>query len=279
MLDQIFILAQKQNDYSAFGAAMMFFIAMAILAIVSSIPGVNIGFRAVGPPHLKARYKVILKKHFDYYNRLDHKNQRVFEGRVQHFINIKHFIPRSMQHVTAEMKVLIAASAIQLTFGLPKVYLSHFKRILIYPDNYYSVINKVYHKGEVNPLVRTIVLSWKNFVEGYYDKSDGINLGLHEMAHALRLENYIFNDEYNFFDEKVLHLWGELANVEIMNIRQGESSMFRSYGAIDQEEFFAVVIENFFERSKLFFDSCPELYNLTVRLLNQNPLELLHHDQ
>ena len=93
------------------------------------------------------------------------------------------------------MTAMIASSAIQLTFGLPKINLKHFERILIYPDEYYSTINKQYHKGEVNPRLKAIVVSWKAFVAGYADPHDGINLGLHEMAHALKLENIIKNGE------------------------------------------------------------------------------------
>ena len=37
-----------------------------------------------------------------------------------------------------EMKALIGGAAIQLTFGHPSIYFTHFKRILVYPDSYYS---------------------------------------------------------------------------------------------------------------------------------------------
>lgn len=269
-----FILLQNSSQ-DALGTVLMIGIAIFLLAIFSSIPGINIGFRAFGLPPIKERYRAVLNEHSDFYKMLPPKEKKLFEGRVQHFINIKDFIPRSIDGVTAQMKALIAASAIQITFGLPKVYLSHFKRILIYPDNYYSTINKVYHKGEVNPLAKLIVLSWRSFVEGYLDRTDGINLGLHEMAHALRLENLIMNDEYQFFNESDLDLWSFFAKKEIVAMRRGEVSMFREYGAANEEEFFAVVIENFFERTRMFSDYCPDLYQATVKLLNQNPLEYI----
>ncbi len=274
MVCQEFILLQRLTA-DAVGAGMMMGLAIFLLIVISSIPGVNIGFRFIGLPPIKPRYKRVLEQYSDFYQMLPPKKKKLFEGRVQHFINIKEFIPRRIQKVTEEMKALIAASAIQITFGLPKIYLSHFKRILIYPDDYYSTINKVYHKGEVNPRAKLIVLSWRHFVDGYIDKTDGINLGLHEMAHALRLENYIMNDEYQFFNESDLDLWNFLARKEIKAIRSGEVSMFREYGATDEEEFFAVVIENFFERPRMFSDYCPDLYYATVKLLNQNPLEYL----
>lgn len=175
--------------------------------------------------------------------------------------------------MTMEMKVLIAASAIQLTFGFPRVHLSYFHNILVYPDAYYSTINNRYHKGEVNPRLKAIVLSWKAFVEGYL-QPDGRNLGLHEMAHALRLENRIMNEEYNFLDKRLLNEWEIRASNTMVEIREGRETFFRAYGAHDHEEFFAVAVENFFERSQDFLKQHPLTYRTLANLLKQDPILL-----
>lgn len=185
----------------------------------------------------------------------------------------KKFIPRNIGNVSWEMKVLISASAVQLTFGFPKVKLSHFQNILIYPDSYYSVINQTYHRGEVNPRLKAIVLSWKSFVEGYLSP-DGRNLGLHEMAHALRIENAIRNEEYQFLDPKLLADWELRATHTMEEITNGSETFFRSYGATDREEFFAVAVENFFERPVAFFEKHPLTYKTLARLLRQDPVQL-----
>jgi len=216
------------------------------------------------------RGKKILQKYFEFYIRLNPTQKSQFERRVQHFIRIKKFIPRNMDEVTYEMKVLISACAIQLTFGLPRVYLQHFKRILVYPDNYYSTINKAYHKGEVNPRYGIIVLSWKAFVQGYYEK-EGLNLGLHEMAHALHLENVILNKETNFLDSVTMQEWSHLAKIEMAKIQSGDNSFFRNYGASDEHELFAVAVENFFERPGKFKAGLPNVYAILSKLLNQDP--------
>ncbi len=211
----------------------------------------------------------ILEKHFKFYRNLTFEKRREFEKRVTHFIRSKHFVPRNMRKVTSEMKVCIAASAIQLTYGLPKVYLSHFKYILVYPDEYYSTITKQFHKGEVNPRHQAIVLSWKSYVEGYAYE-EGINLGLHEMAHALHLENTIRNEEFDFLPKEALEKWDKLADGEIEIIKANGGSFFRDYGAVDSYEFFAVAIENFFERPKEFRTYSPALYDTLGEILNQD---------
>ncbi len=219
-------------------------------------------------------YRDILQKYFPYYRLLSASNQGKFERKLCNFLYSKQFIPRQMEAVTIEARILIAASAVQLTFGLPHIYLQHFDKILVYPDEYYSTITKKYHKGEVNPRFGIIVLSWKNLVEGYLQADDSVNVGLHEMAHALRLENIIRNEEYKFFDEGLINRFDEYANEVCMNLN-GHGHFFRPYACTNKDEFFSVAIENFFERSLSFQKHLPELYGILTRLLRQDPLKLM----
>jgi len=216
-----------------------------------------------------------LSRHFRFYQLLPPKSKALFEYRVAKFIRMKEFVPRNMTHVTEEMQVLIAASAIQLTFGYPKVFLSYFRYVIVFPDQFFSNAGQRYHKGEVNPKAKAIVLSWKHFVEGY-SKSDGVNLGLHEMAHALQLENIVMNDEYDFLDSEAIKHWQTLASAEITKMQHDTTSFFREYGASNHAEFFAVAVENFFERPVAFHDYHPALYGALARLLKQDPMLLSH---
>lgn len=221
-----------------------------------------------------SEYKEILEKYFTYYTALSENSKRNFEQKLCYFIYSKKFIPRNTTEVTTEAKVLIAACAVQLTFGLPNIYLRHFRRILVYPDNYYSSITRRFHKGEVNPAFGVIVLSWKSFADGYIYPSDSVNLGLHEMAHALRLENIIHNEEYQFFDEDLIDQLDDYAR-QICTVPDNlDSLFFRAYACTNAHEFFAVAVENFFERPLKFKTALPELYSILVKLLNQDPLAL-----
>ncbi|MCZ8217058.1 MAG: zinc-dependent peptidase, partial [Cyclobacteriaceae bacterium] len=76
-------------------------------------------------------YIETLNKYFFYYQKLTEKDKREFEQRMMHFLMTKKFIPRNFETVTDEMKATIAATAVQLTFGLPTFYFLHFKKILI----------------------------------------------------------------------------------------------------------------------------------------------------
>jgi len=221
-------------------------------------------------------YRPFLSQYFPFYNSLNTKDKQTFERRVQKFIDLKQFIPRGgIKEITPEMKALIAGSAIQLTFGYPGIYFLHFWRILIYPDNYYSTITRNYHKGEVNRR-GLIVLSWKSFKEGFSNQADGLNLGFHEMAHALRLINIVDNEEYGFYDREVMNEFDKEARHEMIKLTNSphEKSLFRSYGTVNLDEFFSVAIECFFERSYEFRQYNPKLYGLLSAILKIDPDKL-----
>ena len=228
---------------------------------------------AAGLKPLSRERKAILAKYFFYYNRLSIRDKRKFEYRVNRFLHSKSFIGRGLE-ITEEMKVLISASAIKITFGLPFLYLSNFYKIAVYPDAYYSRINQNYHYGEVNPRLGIILLSWKNFVDGYLDNDDNRNLGIHEMAHALHFENKIRNDEHNFLHPWLLQKWDALAAREMAKIRRGEQHFFREYAGTNEYEFFAVSMEYFFESPHEYLLHLPELFEVKSLLLQQNPIKL-----
>ncbi len=218
-------------------------------------------------------YKDILSRYSKYYKRLSHGDKNKFERKVCNFLYSKRFIPRNMDSVSIEARLLIAASAVQLTFGLPNIYLQHFDKILVYPNEYYSSITRKYHKGEVNPRFGIIVLSLNNLEAGYTGSNGSLNLGLHEMAHALRLENIIRQKEYKFFDENLVRKLDEYGARICVDL-EAHANFFRPYACTNAHEFFSVAIENFFERSAPFQEQIPELYLILTRLLGQDPLKL-----
>jgi MtfA peptidase len=54
-------------------------------------------------------------------------------------------------------------------------------------------------------------------------------------------------------------------------------SFFRDYASMDDHEFFAVAVENFFERPHEFEKNHPELFQVLGALLNQEPPLITDH--
>jgi len=180
----------------------------------------------------------VLTDNFVVYKMLGEKDRQIFEKRVWRFIKMKDFrAARSLGVITDEMRVMVAASAIQITFGYPGVYFNHFQTIILFADEYYSAITGRYHEGEVNA-GGAIVLSWKNFKSGFSNLTDGRNLALHEMAHALRLTNIVDNDEYDFIDRDTMNSFELIAVSEMQKIEKGVNPFFIALGAANKDEFY-----------------------------------------
>ncbi|MGV7107061.1 zinc-dependent peptidase [Flavobacterium sp. U410] len=213
----------------------------------------------------------ILQQQFEFYQKLKPKQKQYFEHRVATFINKYPFYGKEGVEVTDEMKVLISATAVMLTFGMRRFTFDVIDKIIVFPDVYYSAMNENYHKGEFNPLIKAIVFSWKHFKEGYKITTDNLNLGLHEFGHVLHYQGLkstdtsstIFSVTYDEIMQQVKH--------PPNHKRLVESNYFRIYAYTNDFEFIAVILEHFFETPNQFQAEFPELYLKVKTMINYNP--------
>lgn len=220
---------------------------------------------------LNASQKSILEKEFSFYNKLSKTHKSYFEHRLASFIKDKDFIGRQGVTVSEEMKVLISATAVMLTFGFRDFYISLISKIVIYPNEFYSQTNNTYHKGEFNPKLKALVLSWEDFKKGFEDNHDNINLGIHEFTHAIHLNSLkerdisstIFSDSFNELSET-------LSNDESLRNELITSNYLRKYAFTNRFEFLAVAIESFIETPKEFKSQFPKIYKVVKQMLNFN---------
>lgn len=208
-----------------------------------------------------------------YYQLLPPDKREQFMRRAWIFYKEKQFVARGFASVSFHMRAVIASYAAQITFGLPDIRLKHFRTIVVYREQYKSTITHQFHKGETHR-DGAIVFSWMDLAKGHNNTSDGVNLALHELAHALHLENIIVNGEHDFLDKVALHHFRELAEQEIANIKLFPAHFLRNYGATNDHEFFAVCVESFFERPTAFKKELPHVYDALSRILMQDPCNM-----
>ncbi len=194
----------------------------------------------------------------------------LFERRAAHFIAAKSFEPRNMAAVTDEMKALIAACAVQITFGFSRYLFDDFYKIVVYPDNFhYSHYQKPF-RGFVSDR-GVIALSWQSFREDYQVYNDGVNIGLHELAHAIKLEKLTFDMDFTFYDN--MAEWEDVVETQMERIRHKRPYTFRKTGLINQDEFFSVAVEAFFEIPEEVRKNFPQLFEQLCYIMNQNPVQ------
>ncbi len=221
---------------------------------------------------LSEEQKSYLSKYHPYYQQLSSTYRTEFEKRTALFICGRKFTPKgTIAEVSELQKVLIGAAMVQLTFGLKPLYFPRFKHIMLYPGEYINPFTKKAHRGEATNR-GFMVLSWKHFLEGYAFPSDALNLGIHEMAHALRIEDRTSHDgEHQFIDPKHWREWDRNAIPIFKAVGEGSQTFLRKYASENSEEFFAVCVEYFFEKPEDFRKNLPILYSSMVKILNQDP--------
>lgn len=222
------------------------------------------------PPEKLAAMQVYLKDH-PYFQNLSPKGKTRFMYRTLNVMVNKNFIGKGIA-VTEEMRVRLSACVVQLTFGLKEYTLPHYDRIYIFPEDYYHPLMRQRLKGGtyVNGMIS---FSWKDFVEGFADPFDHFNLGLHEFAHALKLEiNHGEKPDERFSD--LFPEWHTRGKYELEKMKITSKPYLRDYAATNIDEFFAVSVEYFFERPEEFKSAMPELFSHLCWLLNQNPLHV-----
>lgn len=211
----------------------------------------------------------LLCRYNPYYRSLNKMGRDRFLRRVLLFMEAKKF-----EYIDVEpdesMPLLVSAAAVQLTFGLEQYRLDYFRTIHILRDKYrYGPYNMPF-EGHVSE--DGIYLSWNHFIREFTDYSDGQNVGLHEMAHALTYVNFTVQDgRDNAFHEHFTE-FSAVARPIFERMQAGESTLLDPYAATNYQEFWAVCIETFFERSNSFKRQLPELYISLCALLNQDPL-------
>lgn len=220
---------------------------------------------------LQPRDLRILETKFEFYKRLNKKHKRFFEHRVATFMADKEFVGRQNLEVTNEMRILISATAVMLTFGFRKYLIDIIDVILVYPGTYYSNINLEYHKGEFNPKLNALVLSWEDFLEGYDITNDNVNLGIHEITHAIHLNSLQEEDISAFLFKNIFRDLAEFLSLnESIRTKLMDSDYFRTYGFTNQFEFLAVSIETFIETPQEFKRDFPHIYKQIKQMLNFN---------
>ncbi|WP_290696164.1 zinc-dependent peptidase [Lacinutrix sp.] len=220
---------------------------------------------------LKPNQKKILENEFNFYKLLNKKEQRFFRHRVCKFINKIEFIGKEGITIKDEHLVLVSATAVMITFGFRKYLIEALDTIIIYPKHYYSKQSNQDHKGEYNPRMKALVLSWKDFIEGYAIEDDNLNLGIHEVVHAVHLNSLKEKDISAYlFKIRFIELTNFIEKNPHIREKLTKTKYIRDYAFTNHFEFVSVLVENFIETPSEFRSQFPEIYVIVKQMLNFN---------
>jgi Mlc titration factor MtfA (ptsG expression regulator) len=131
------------------------------------------------------------------------------------------------------------------------------------------------NRGETNPH-GILAFSWPHLKDGFATTKDKINLGYHEFAHALLLQES--QEEYgdSQFDRGYQLFSVAMEQFKIAR-RALELDFLRDYAFTNKMEFFAVCSEHFMEAPEEMYEKFPGLYHLMCRMLRMDPITSRFH--
>ncbi len=214
----------------------------------------------------------LMLNHFAFYHVLSDSDRLQFRRKLNVLLKSKWFKGRDGFEVSNEMMLLVAATMTQISLGLPAFTFPKFDRIVLFPKRFYSEIIRHDLKGLTIFKTGVVLISWPDYQQGYSEPTDKLNLGLHEMAHALFLDYFHLNKKSSLYSN-----WLKVAKpvLDSMKINQGPQFL-RDYAKSNIHEFWAVCVEHFFEAPIQFRDQLPALYLAMCTILNQDMAQRIY---
>ena len=236
------------------------------IPIRSFFKGKYLGFIQYNPIPNDFELDELMLKNFAFYHVLSDSDRLQFRKKLSVLLKSKWFKGRNGFEVSKEMMLLLAATMTQISLGLPEFTFPKFDRVVLFPKRFYSEIIQHDLKGLTIFKTGVVLISWPDYQQGYSEPTDKLNLGLHEMAHALFLDYFHFNKTSSLYLN-----WLTVAKpvLDSMKINEGPNFL-RDYAKSNIHEFWAVCVEHFFEAPIQFKEHLPELYNAMCNVLNQD---------
>jgi len=116
----------------------------------------------------------------------------------------------------------------------------------------------------------TMILSLRALREGF-EKKDGSQTALHEFVHLIDKADGVADGVPEYLIPKsLIEPWLRHIRAGIIDIKQNDSDI-NPYAATNEQEFFAVISEYFFEKPQLLQRHHPQLYEMLNRMFKRYP--------
>ena len=206
-------------------------------------------------------------------------------GHIQVFLAEKRFEGCNGLEVTDEIRVTIAAQACVLLLHRDTDYYPTTQTVMVYPDEFAVDVVEMEDDFVVSEYIEDrageswdygpVILSWKDVVDSLRQPDDGYNVVLHEFAHQLDLENGSVDGSPKLADADAYARWQQIFTKAFEKHRdaaeKGRITALDPYAAEGPGEFFAVVVETFFEIPNELQRIYPDIYSELSAYFQQDP--------
>jgi hypothetical protein len=236
-------------------------------------------------------YRVLLRERVPLVRYLGDSERDKLEALVRVFLSEKAFEGAGGLVLTEAMEIEIAGRACLLVLRrveLDEPLFPDLDTIVVYPSTYrapriqrdgYIVVEDEQSRLGESWSRGVVVLSWDAVRRGGANLSDGHDVVLHEFAHQLDGEDGIMDGTPELDDGERYKAWSNVMGGEFSALRGAVEERRRSsidqYGATNEPEFFAVIVEAFFEQPLVLERRHAELYAELCAYFRFDPAELV----
>ncbi|MBA2664802.1 MAG: zinc-dependent peptidase [Bradymonadaceae bacterium] len=207
-----------------------------------------------------AAWEPIVAEHYGFVARLDASEAEGFRNHLKVFVWEKHWLGTQGLVIDEAMKVVIAGAAARIARRLPLGVYDRLTEVVVYPTHYLHPQSEAIIYGQAHHF-GTVVLSWDAVRHGIATTNDGHDTAIHEFAHVLDIADGAFDGTPLLGKNQDYDTWARVMGYHFARLQQHpQRSILRSYGALNEAEFFAVATETFFEKPRLLKQRAPELY-------------------
>ena len=175
----LYLTWERSESYALY---IIPFVVMSSVLYVFS-PQINWWWYSRNPPELDGPIRQLFLKRYTFYQKLSVENKKRFRERVALFIMGTDFMPMIVDTVPEDVKAIVAANAVQMTFGQETFLFSKFEKIVIYPKPFISPqYQRMLHASEIFEEDGVALFSAEQLLKSFIQPTKFYNIGLHEYA-------------------------------------------------------------------------------------------------
>lgn len=237
--------------------------ALILVAIYIFQPQIDWWHYKKNPPTLDFPVIRLLDQYFPFYQRLSQKAKTRFRNRVSLYMLANEFTGKGFEAVPEDVKAIIAANAVTMSFGKENYLMDKFERIFVYPHPFPSPQHPRHlHSSEIFEEDGAILFSAEHLMAGTISAEKYLNVGLYEYAKVFRICFPAY--DYPVFDE---YVWGKIEAISGFSKEKIEK-----YIGLPEIDAASVCMTLFFQRPDKFRQLLPVAFESYCEILGINPL-------
>jgi len=222
-------------------------------------------------------WRDVLERRVAYYAALGKAERRRFRQLVAVFLDETPVTPAGCD-VDDTCRVLVAASAVIPIFGFPAWEYNTLREVVVRGEQFdfrfpgqdletTGILGLVGNAG--GAFHGTMVLSKADLLAGFEAGGGKHHVGIHEFAHLIDQADGAIDGVPASLPRECLRPWLRLVRAELERGWEGWSDI-PEYAFTNEQEFFAVAAEYFFQAPSELVGNHPELYDLLQQVFRQN---------